>query len=338
MSSDSTAAAKNECLDCARWEAEHNDLKQKYKNLAYLESVQHKSMAAMEHSIPDNLMVDRSVADVDEATMKTDGIVGYIKPGEVYRVTDRLLEQVSDEERQDTGPLVLPEPTTPPMLVIENGFQDDKTADFGESSSNILGGNTLFITKDPSYIIPRAFESPSNYAYYGAHLVKIGSKLMFETPQIVPVTIMTVGKRYIENYLLNADRGGGFYFEYHDCPHYHQPISPESGGWLLLGKFTESKNHIRITGFKIPPGHGVYMPPGVLHCDAYLRGEYLVAYTAAKHFKTGLFRTTDMQLTKVRVWCENTQNMWSLGHEDSGHYVKKRAFFKQEPEPAQAAE
>lgn len=320
-------------LECEREElemlrAQVKDLDKLTTTLQFTESQTLLSLRAMKHdSVRESLlMVDRSRQSVVGATMKTEGILGHIMPGEVYRTLEDNLELVNDEDRRNTAPLVLPEPRVPRMLVIENGFQDKKI-DGGEESANVLGGNVLFETKDSSYIIPHANETPEELAYYGVHLVPIGSLVSFQTPQVVPYTKMVVGERYVENYLLNEDLGGGFYIEYHSCPHYHQPLNDKAKGWLILGKFTEDKKHIRLSAFKIPFGYGIYMPPNVLHCDAYLTGEYLVAYTAAKEFKTGIFRTKQMEVTSIRIWCEWSQKMWGLDNE------LRRSFFNASDKP-----
>jgi hypothetical protein len=275
------------------------------------------SLRAMKHEEVSErkLMVDRFRNSIMGATMKTEGILGRILPGEVYRTQPDDLEQVSDEERMLVEPLVLPQPVVPRMLVIENGFKNDAPVIIAEGNpnGNKLGGNVPFVTRDAAYIVPHANETPEEFAYYGAHLMPVGSAIQFQTPQVVPYMKMVIGERYVENYLLNEDFGGGFYIEYHSCPHYHQPLNAEAKGWLILGKFTDDKGHIRLSAFKIPFGYGVYMPPNILHCDAFLTGDYLVAYTAAKEYKTGIFRHggTD-QLTNIRIWDEFSQKTWGL--------------------------
>jgi hypothetical protein len=50
--------------------------------------------------------------------------------------------------------------------------------------------------------------------------------------------------RYVETYLLHDERGGGFFIEYHDCPHFHQPLDEEASGWMTLAKFSEDKEQV----------------------------------------------------------------------------------------------
>jgi hypothetical protein len=56
-----------------------------------------------------------------------------------------------------------------------------------------------------------------------------------------------------------------------------------------------------MTAFKIPFGYGLYMPPNVIHCDSFLTGRFLIAYTNAKNFTTGILRTTTGDVTQVNI-------------------------------------
>ena len=98
---------------------------------------------------------------------------------------------------------------------------------------------------------------------FGAHLVPIGSEVIFDTPKAVPVWTMTVGDRYVEDYLLKDERGGGFYMEYHNCPHLHVPMEKEATGFVILGKRTDDDKYLMMTAFHIPFGFGLYMPPAL---------------------------------------------------------------------------
>ena len=60
-------------------------------------------------------------------------------------------------------------------------------------------------------LYPHGHDTAAEFAWFGAHLVPIGSEVIFDTPKAVPVWTMTVGDRYVEDYLLKDERGGGFY-------------------------------------------------------------------------------------------------------------------------------
>jgi len=202
----------------------------------------------------------------------------------------------------------------PCHLLLNNGWQKE-TVVAGEAGSNILGGNVLFVCDSSLIKIPEyshTLSLASAMAWYGAHLVAVGTSMIFDTPKPVPVWTMEVGERYVEDYLLQEGRGGGFYMEHHDCPHLHVPMNAKATGFLIMGKFLRAGAKIAFTAFKIPYGFGVYMPPGVIHCDAFLKGKYMVAYTNANNFSTALFRTGSMDVVKVHISNPSTGTSWEL--------------------------
>ena len=148
----------------------------------------------------------------------------------------------------------------------------------------------LFETELGEYTVPHGHDTAAEFAWFGAHLVPIGSEVIFDTPKAVPVWTMTVGDRYVEDYLLKDERGGGFYMEYHNCPHLHVPMEKEATGFVILGKRTDDDKYLMMTAFHIPFGFGLYMPPGTIHCDAFLTGKYMVGYTNAPSFSTAICR------------------------------------------------
>lgn len=195
----------------------------------------------------------------------------------------------------------------------------DRTIQTVDDNINILGSNRIFLTKEPSYEIPQANATANEFAYYGAHLVPVGSVVQFPVDRVIPLTVMSIGKRYVHDYLLDRDLGGGFYIEHHNCQHYHQPVTTianEEGappqcttttsGWLILGKFINDSNHVEMSAFAIPHGYGVYLPSNILHCDAFLRGPHLVAYSPDPSYRTGLLRTASSgRVTEMAVKIED---------------------------------
>jgi hypothetical protein len=114
---------------------------------------------------------------------------------------------------------------------------------------------------------------------------------------------MFIGKDYISHYIMNKNLGGGVYLEHHDNPHFHSPANKSSKGFLTIGK--KYDNYIELTGFKIPYGTGVYMPPHTLHNDCFLIGHWNVVYDTSNDFFTGLLRTEDNELVKFNEKIEN---------------------------------
>jgi len=110
---------------------------------------------------------------------------------------------------------------------------------------------------------------------------------------------MQIGVNYLHQYIFKLGDEAGAYLEWHEQPHYHQPMNADSGGFLILARYVDADGntikdkhpgdkgtetvHLQIKGFKIPFGRSVYMHPYALHADNTLIGDYLVGYTRADH-------------------------------------------------------
>lgn len=113
---------------------------------------------------------------------------------------------------------------------------------------------------------------------------------------------MEIGKKYVEGFLLNKDKGGGCYLEYHDTPHLHIPLNKDSKGYLILGKF--SKDEVHLSEFSIPYGYAIYTPSLTIHCDGFLVGHYMVLYTITPNYSTALLRSKN-GITNVLIERKN---------------------------------
>lgn len=192
-----------------------------------------------------------------------------------------------------------------------------KEAGAGEvSSSNILGGNGVFnVGELHSLEIPQAETTKENLAFYGAKLLTPGERISFEvapTPGkeiekdiAIPLTKMKIGKDYVKEYLLKdkakdgSELGGGAYVEKHDRPHFHMPLTKDSGGVLILGKKVEGE--LYLSAFKITYGKAIYTPGNIPHSDAYLYGEYAVVYSFTQNASTVIFKSGDGKIVDVGI-------------------------------------
>lgn len=116
----------------------------------------------------------------------------------------------------------------------------------------------------------------------------------------MPVTLMSVGKDYVEGYLLKENKGGGFYIEYHDAPHFHMPLNPDStSSHLILGK--REGDEVFLSAFTIPYGSAIYPPANVIHDDGFLSGDLSVIYSITDSFSTVILKTENDDLVDVKV-------------------------------------
>jgi hypothetical protein len=185
-----------------------------------------------------------------------------------------------------------------------------------EEQSNVLGQNGIVriddevMIGDLKLVVPGVDATADAIAWYGALLIEPGRVFEFESPVPLPVCDMRIGEGYVDGYIRNPERGGGFYLEYHDRPHFHLPRDKDAGGYLILGKVIQSSDpqvfdwplgcaaikpgystsQIALTAFRIPFGTAVYTGPNVIHNDSYLVGAYSVVYTVTSNYSTCLMR------------------------------------------------
>jgi hypothetical protein len=166
------------------------------------------------------------------------------------------------------------------------------------NNSNILGDNKVIDIQQGTLTIPIVETSDLNLSFYSAKLLQKNDVIRFDIKNSMPITIVDIGKNYVEHFLLNKDKGGGCYLEYHDTPHFHMPLNDQATGHLILGKIINNTCH--LSAFKIPLGKAIYTPPNIIHCDGYLVGEYLVVYTITEKYSTVLLHSEGV-LVNVKV-------------------------------------
>ena len=137
-------------------------------------------------------------------------------------------------------------------------------------------------------------------AYYHAKLYKQGDPILFESHCSLPVTVMDIGKNYIDAYIMNKNYANGVYLEYHDLPHFHMPLNKSSTGYLILGKFIGRK--LRLTAFTIPYGYSIYTSPYTIHNDCFLIGKYIVVYSLTNNYSTFRLLNNDGNCVKFEFY------------------------------------
>jgi len=226
------------------------------------------------------------------------------------RRSNRLAQQNSTNESisqtlcQSAQPVLLPA-KIPQHLQIDGLW--DETAIITGAGENVLGHNVQLKvnTHEQSIHVPLVEADASNLAYYGAAIFKDKDRVVFGE-EAYPLWKMQLGENYVDQYLM-TEEGKGFYLEWHtDRPHWHQPVTPDCGGFYLLAKQVNSlaggQMSLHLTAFHIPFGKAVFTPPGVIHCDAGLTGKnWIVGFTDSQHFSTALVRNAKGQMLDIKT-------------------------------------
>jgi hypothetical protein len=199
--------------------------------------------------------------------------------------TDSLPYQITDTYR-----------TIPPNIVI-NGKLNDYIQT--TKNNNILGKNQI-MTIDNTYEIniPIAETTQENLSFFGSKLITNNKPFHLKNEIEMPLFHVSIGNKYVDDYLLIDNYGGGFYIERHNTPHYHQSMNKNSRGYLILGK--QIDNCFLLSKFRIQNECAIYTPPNIYHSDAFLIGDYLVVYNKTDDYNTYILKTPNDKIIKVK--------------------------------------
>lgn len=235
----------------------------------------------MIHLPHSDIIVNRYGKSLD-SYMKTVDVIGEVKPNKAYKITNNNI--ILTTNKMTIYNFI---PQTPPHVKIYNNW-NTKTK-YQVKNSNILGSFGEF-TIDGELNIPISPTSAETLAFYDCELIKHNDVMKFDTPYNLPITMMEIGNNYAKEFVL-TELGGGCYLEYHDTPHFHMPLSTHSNGYLILGRIID--NYCYLSAFRIPLGFAIYTKPFVIHCDAFLVGDYMVVYTVTEIYSTVLLRNNN---------------------------------------------
>ncbi len=246
-----------------------------------------------------NILVSRK-GDIDNSHMETINIVGTICPNKYYKIcNDNLIETNNNENVKYLSRENILCDLDPIHFKIHNISQKwNNKEKIICNNSNILGDNGILKLDVNSVDIPVAETTIDNLSFYSTILLKIGDIVQFDIENTLPITTMSIGQNYVKHYLLNENKGGGAYLEYHDTPHFHMKLNENSGGHIILGRIINDICY--LSAFKIPYGFAIYIKPNVIHCDGYLVGDYLVVYTKSDNYSTVLIKN-DNGIVNVNI-------------------------------------
>jgi hypothetical protein len=275
------------------------------------------------------LMVARLGTDKTSYMIVKD-FIGFLSPEKVYKLSSIDISKIDDKLYSDaykgsqitlvacddaTDPKNKPvnainrltsgQKFTPPIHASLHGVWQ-KQKKIAKNNANILGGCGSFIDAETTELdVPVIMATDEALAFYGAYLVEFGQTVQFESKQELPITLMEVGKTFVDNYLMLEGYGDGEYIEYHNEPHFWMHTSAtDDGGHILLGREIDGVYY--LTGFKIPPKCGIYAAPYVIHADSFLLGELLVVYTVAAEYSTVILENKKNTPIKINFYSQTT--------------------------------
>ena len=119
--------------------------------------------------------------------------------------------------------------------------------------------------------IPTEIATSELLRYYGCTLAD-ANQVKISLVYRHGIQDFTYENKYLEDYVIDNDQLGGAGLEKHEFSHLDCPMD-EDNGHFILSKFSDEGN-FHITAFKVPQRHTLYVPPGVIHSNDYLRGTW----------------------------------------------------------------
>lgn len=113
---------------------------------------------------------------------------------------------------------------------------------------------------------------------YGFKYFSINKDVSINLGNPYPIcsTIVTIGEKYVSEYLFGNDYG--IYIEQHEMPHVHRPMTKTSKGYMLYGKKNDNQTFDFIF-IDVGNNGWIYTHPYSWHADCYLTGQWEVMYS-----------------------------------------------------------
>lgn len=174
----------------------------------------------------------------------------------------------------------------PEMVRVKAAWH--KPTDAREAGIDIqAGGNANVFVHLGAILIPDGFRVPvvtankSNVEYYGLTLVENQEVVKLLSDEYAMVLAQYFYARNYRRDFLTEERGGGGYFvETHNFPHIHAPLSPDCGGFIIVGKRL-AEDEFDFTAFSIPYGYALHTPSNTIHGDGCIFGEHAITVATA---------------------------------------------------------
>lgn len=78
-----------------------------------------------------------------------------------------------------------------------------------------------------------------------------------------------------------VEKGSGLFLEKHDFSQTITPLTPNSGGYVMLARTNDAPDELELVAIQIPYGHTLIIDEGCIHGDTTLSGFYLMGMTSA---------------------------------------------------------
>ena len=243
----------------------------------------------------ESIIISRfSVRDKYDEVLRTNDGLTFVKKGRTkWKFTlpeTKVLIPSTDQATEDGDYSEMPD-----LAAVKATWHSPKSV--RKASTKIkAGGNANVFGDFGAILVPDNFRIPivkaskENVRHYGLSLIENQHVLELLSDEFdLILARYRYAKNYRQDFLTEVEGGGGYFVETHNFPHIHVPLSPDCGGYIIIGKRL-SEDNFHFTAFSIPYGYALHTPAKTIHGDGTIAGEYAITVaTASAEADTVLF-------------------------------------------------
>ncbi len=246
----------------------------------------HFDLTEESREIFESIIISRfSVRDKNDEVLRTDDGLTFVKQGTTnWKLVLSETEVLISSTNQTTEEGDYSE--KPDMVAVKATWYSPKNV--RKTGINIrAGGNSNVFNDFGAILVPDDFRIPivkasnENVRHYGLTLIENqhAFELLSDEFDLI-LAKYRYGKNYRQDFLTEVEGGGGYFVEMHNFPHIHVPLSPDCGGYIIVGKKLSEEN-FNFTAFSIPYGFALHTPANTIHGDGTIAGEHAITVATA---------------------------------------------------------
>ena len=139
----------------------------------------------------------------------------------------------------------------------------------------------VLVFDESHYDLPKVDATQYDLSSFGVKLVRNDQPFQITRNKEDPLDAVTYhfGTKYAE---MAIEKTNGIFLETHDFTQIMSPMTPDSGGFITLGRWN-NKGQLELIGIQVPFGYSIIVEKGAIHGDATFTGSYLMAMTVNHH-------------------------------------------------------
>lgn len=247
--------------------------------------VVHFNPAGPAREIFESIIISRfSLRDPTDEVLRTDEGTAFIERG-----SSRWKLSLSRPEilvPTNALPQKKPEDSEPDLVELSAAWYSAGDDDAARIPIRAAGNANIFRDLG-AILVPKDFRIPvvtatrDNVGHYGLALIGDDEVVELRSPEYAMILAKYhYAANYRRDFLLEACGGGGYFVETHNFPHLHVPLTPDCGGFLIVGKRLRS-NRFQFTGYRIPWGYALHTPANTIHGDGAIVGMHAISVASS---------------------------------------------------------